>query len=373
MTSLMAAFASVGWLVAYSAWAQADSGDSGGDMLLVAMEENDAIGVDTNPRNRRVSWAARSSDSINLNEYSRGEELSRGLHPAPGELNLQPEAPLSSFSHALHLVRRVPDLAVSYRLPASGGRSVFGYVGIPGEPALGPPVSYMRRYAGFDSADPALASHWLDSTGSNPRVFTVGYAWRDLKLEGSAFSSLAQEDPKPPGNGWPRLDSRSARLSFNPSSNWAFQLSRGSLSGLDQLVPNEEVRRTTISATYNLLFTDGNWQTTLAWGRNARKYRETTMGYLLESTLRFSGSHAVFGRLEQVGSDGLIRENETAQRQMFKMNRVSLGYFHEVQSSGPLKFDVGVFMSRHLIPAAAAPSYGSDPTSYMFFLRLKLQ
>ena len=78
------------------------------------------------------------------------------------------------------------------------------------------------------------------------------------------------------------------------------------------------------------------------------------------------------GVVEQVGSDELIRENDPAQRQMFKLKKFTIGYFHDVKTHGPLKFDAGVFASRHLLPSSAA-SYGNDPTSYMLFIRFKLQ
>lgn len=262
----------------------------------------------------------------------------------------------------------------SYSFPVSKNSAVFGYFGASGEPALGAPVSTMQRLSGIDSAGQEDVSYWLGSTRSGPAVFAVGYAWRDLKLEGSAFSGREHEwQKRTPNDTLLRLDSSSARLSYNPSPDWSFQFSsRGSLSGLDQLEPGEDIRRTTISATYDHEFSDGNWQTTLAWGRNVRKSREPIMGYLLESTLRLGGVHAIFGRLEQVGSDELMGENESTQRPVFKLNKFTVGYFHNVNTLGPLRFDAGIFASRHLLPSDA-PSYGNDPTSYVLFIRFKLQ
>lgn len=261
------------------------------------------------------------------------------------------------------------DVTASYRMSSRGDKSLFGYVGVPGEVALGPPVSSMYRYAGLDDPGAMLSSHWLYPAHSNSQVFTVGYTWRDLTVERSAFSSGVRRQPAERNSL--KLDSRSLRLSYKPSQNWTLQLSRGSLSGIDQLVPNENVRRTTISATYRQSFEGGDWHTTLAWGRNARKFRETTMGYLLDSTLRFSGTHVVFGRLEQVGSDDLMRQNESVQTELFKMNKLTVGYFHDVKTNGSVKFDIGILASRYFIPPTMAPSYGANPTSYMVFVRLR--
>lgn len=270
------------------------------------------------------------------------------------------------------LSSRFVDFIATYPISRDGG-VLFGYAGLPGEPALGPPVSQMRRYAGLDNPDATIVSHWLDSTYGFSKVLTLGYMWRDLRLEGSAFTGETPHGRRRPGNEDTRLDSRSARLHFKPAPDWSIQFSRGTLSGLDQVVAGGDVRRSTISATYQRTLADGVWQTTLAWGRNSRKSRETTVGYLAESTLRFHGSHIVFGRIERAGSDELLRENESMQRQPFKLNKVTVGYFQEVHSGPSLQADVGLLLSRHLVPSHMAPSYGDDPTRLMLFVRLKLQ
>lgn len=298
---------------------------------------------------------------------------SSSLIPQTGEgssLPVRLSVPSSKSSpDTLSFAEHSSEFTASYqRSPNSG--VIFGYMGLPGEPALGPPVSNMRRYAGIDNPEAAFGSHWLDSSYRIASVLTLGYTWHDVSVEGSAFSAKDVDRHRVPRNEAPKLDSRAARLSFNPSPEWSIQFSRGALSGLDQMIAAGDVRRTTLSATYQRLFEDGNWQTTLAWGRNSRKFRESTMGYLLESTLRFGGTHIVFGRFEQIGSDELLRENESLQRQAFKMGKVTLGYFRDLPANGPLKLDFGVLASRHLVPTQVAPSYGRDPTTVMFFVRL---
>lgn len=264
----------------------------------------------------------------------------------------------------------------SHSFPVSTNSAIFGYFDTSGESALELPVfSYMRRLSGIDSIEPEDISHWLDSSRSGSAVFAVGYSWRALRLEGSAFSRREQERQKRTSNdALFRLDSSSARLSYNPSPDWLFQFSRGSgsLSGLDQMEPGQDVRRTILSVTYNHAVSQGTWRTTLAWGRSARKTSEPTMGYLLESTLHVSSIHAIFGRLEQVGSDELVRENESMQRQISKLKKITVGYFHDVNAYSPLKTDVGIFASKYLVPSSLA-SYGNDPTSYMLFIRFKLK
>jgi len=78
------------------------------------------------------------------------------------------------------------ELAASGSLPLSGDSSVFGYLGLPGEPALGPPA-FMHRLSAVDNPEAPISHHWLDSTHITYGVVTVGYVFRNIKLEGSAF------------------------------------------------------------------------------------------------------------------------------------------------------------------------------------------
>lgn len=285
--------------------------------------------------------------------------------------DILPDLAQQSLRQGRYLASLSPAISATYRFDLDQRSSIFGYVGQPGEPALGPPVSYMRRFSGFDTVDPSQARHWLDTTHDSARVFTLGYIWRNVKLEGSAFATHQDDERKYMDNDLLEFNSTSGRFSFNPWQNWSLQLSHGRLAGLDQLEPDEDVRRTTISTTYNRPFKEGDWQATLAWGRNTRKSEEPVMGYLLESTLRFHRTYAVFCRLEQVGSDELMRANDSLPRQLFKMNRLTVGYFHHIRTAAGPAFDIGGFASRHLVPSAMTPLYGNDPTSYMMFIRLK--
>jgi hypothetical protein len=54
------------------------------------------------------------------------------------------------------------ELAASYSVPVGEEKSIFGYFGLPGEPALGP-ATFMHRFSGADIPEAPLAHHWLDS------------------------------------------------------------------------------------------------------------------------------------------------------------------------------------------------------------------
>lgn len=246
----------------------------------------------------------------------------------------------------------------------------FARLASPGDPAFGPPASSMRELAGVDTTDPARPSHWLSASGSQAPSYTLGYTWKQLRVERSAFTRM-ERDPSP-GRDIFRPDSSSTRFSYQPTPGWSFQVSRGSL-GTDAVYAVEGTRRTSISATYKHLLDGGEWQTTLAWGRSVQANREPSVGYLVESTVRFGGADAVFGRLEQVRSDELVRQNDSLQRELFKLKKLTVGYYRDVRVSGPVAVDVGAFASRYFVPSSAAPSYGSEPTTYMVFMRLRLR
>ncbi|TAM42088.1 hypothetical protein EPN54_01340, partial [bacterium] len=76
--------------------------------------------------------------------------------------------------------------AVTYSLPLSDKSSVFGYFGLPGEPALGPPA-FMHRFSAMDNPEAPLGHHWLDSTHITFGVATLGYIFGPFKIDGSVF------------------------------------------------------------------------------------------------------------------------------------------------------------------------------------------
>src|SRR5207344_2673260 len=73
------------------------------------------------------------------------------------------------------------ELAATYSVPLSATSSVFGYAGLPGEPALGPPA-FMHRASGDDNPEAPISHHWLDSTHVTFGVVTLGYVLGGFKL-----------------------------------------------------------------------------------------------------------------------------------------------------------------------------------------------
>lgn len=263
------------------------------------------------------------------------------------------------------------ELAATYSRPLSEESSIFGYIGLPGEPALGPPA-YMHRFSGMDNPEAPLNHHWLDSTHITFGVITAGYVWRNVKLDGSVFNGR-----EPDQNRWNietrKFDSASARLSWNPTPQWSLQISYGRLDSPESLEPDVSVRRTTASASYQYNFGVNRMQTTLAWGRNRKQPGQTTDGWLLESELKLGEKHTLFGRAERVENNELFHEGEPLHGQTFKVGKLSLGAIHDFARVGHAKVGAGALVSRYAVPAALNGIYGANPTSYMVFVRARLE
>jgi len=194
------------------------------------------------------------------------------------------------------------ELSVSYAYEFSRDADAFVYVGYPGEPALGP-VTFMHRTSGEFMPDAPIGHHWADATHITFGVATIGVRYGRLRLEGSSFTGR-EPDENRYNFDKPLFDSWSGRLSFNPSSNWALQVSRGLLKSPEALQPNEDVSRSTVSATCVYpVGTKKYFAATTLWGQNAIAGFKASNTALVEATLKL-GPTVVYTRYERVQKSG---------------------------------------------------------------------
>jgi hypothetical protein len=137
------------------------------------------------------------------------------------------------------------EAAATYSHDLSPDSSLYLYVGLPGEPALGP-TAFMHRLSGMDDPEAPLAHHWLDSTHVSWGVATAGYTWRGVKLEGSAFNAR-EPDQFHYNMQTGSLDSYALRATLNPTANLSMQGSFGRLISPEQLAPGIDIKRSTVS------------------------------------------------------------------------------------------------------------------------------
>jgi hypothetical protein len=261
------------------------------------------------------------------------------------------------------------ELSASYSHPLSEKSSLFVYAGLPGEPALGPPA-FMHRFSGEDNPEAPLSHHWLDSTHITFGVVTLGYVLDRFKIEGSMFRGREPDENRydiETGS----LDSASVRVSYDPTRNWALQVSRGHLKSPEAEHPEDDIDRTTASAIFHHAFGAANMQTTVAWGRNAPSHGDTTDALLLESAVRLSRSHTVFARAERTQKDELFLGTDPRAGERFTVGKLSLGYIYDLPRESRVRLGVGGLVSRYRLPDELSPTYG-NPTSFMLFARAKL-
>jgi hypothetical protein len=257
------------------------------------------------------------------------------------------------------------ELAATYSVPVGPDGSVFVYLGLPGEPALGP-ATFMHRFSGMENPEAPLGHHWLDSTHITYGVATLGWIHSGVKLEGSVFTGR-EPDQNREGIESPKMDSWSLRAAWNPSPDWSLQVSRGHLNSPEQLEPEVDIDRTTASAIYNRPLARGNWQTTFTWGRNAKDPGETTDSLLLESAVTL-GRQTLFGRTERQENDELLGQGE----EVFTVGKISLGYIYDVYQRESSKGGIGLLGSLALVPSELEEVYGDSPLSWMAFLRVRI-
>jgi hypothetical protein len=270
------------------------------------------------------------------------------------------------------------ELSAQYTAPIGEHATWFGYFGYPGEPALGP-VAFMHRASAAENPSATLGHHLQDSTHISFGVVTTGFTYRWFKLEGSLFNGREPDENRYNFEAHP-WNSRSARLSFAPKSNWTFQLSHGFLRHPEALEPGD-TRRTTASAQYDRQFTRGNLAATFIWGRNhisrAAGDRANLNSYAGEATVNFLNKNYLYTRLELVDKDELLRETDRAllgitdEHPRFRIGAYTFGYVRDVKDTGKVLLGLGGDMTFYSTPGTLDALYGSNPTSFKLFFRVR--
>jgi hypothetical protein len=246
------------------------------------------------------------------------------------------------------------------------GASWFAYAALPGEPALGPPA-FMHRASGVRIPEAPLTHHWLDSTHITFGVVTLGVRRGDWTFEASRFNGREPDQYR-----WNietgRLDSTSARITWNPAPGWSLQASHGDIRDPEPLDPGVYMRRDTVSAIYEGDLAGRPWATTFAWGRNdKRRARIPTHyhlpGWLLESTLEPFEGHAAFVRAERMTHDDANIP--------LTFRKVSIGYIYDIARTGPVRWGVGGLVSELRPDGITTFFYGDRANAWMAFVQAR--
>ncbi|WP_214073603.1 hypothetical protein [Mucilaginibacter sp. dw_454] len=263
------------------------------------------------------------------------------------------------------------ELSVAYTQRIAKETDLSASFGYPGEPALGPPV-FMHRLSAMDDPDAPLGHHYQDATHITFGVATLGFRYRDIKLEGSIFTGREPDEFRYNFDAM-RFDSYSARISYNPSKQWALQVSDGYIRSPEEAEPAQNVNRFTASAINTKMLGDDSYiSTTLVYGQNHFLNNGKTLpSILLESSLQRSRA-AIYGRYEYVQKDADELDMETTfpGNPNFNINAFTLGTNYIISTVKNTNLTLGIQGTVDVSPLPLKNYYGSAPLSFEVYLRI---
>jgi hypothetical protein len=268
------------------------------------------------------------------------------------------------------------ELALLYDIKLGENTLLSFYAAPVGDPAFGPEAYAHRPSASEDPLAP-LGHHSQDSTHISNDVFTLGFTYKIVRVEASAYHGREPDEFR-----WNvdsgGVNSWAARLTINPASNWSGQYSITRLKSPEQLFPNEDVLRMTASISYNRPFKNGNWASMLLWGRN----RDIPDGqvfnsYLLESTVRFAKHNFAWTRIENVDRSNLLELGENPlpagfeERFLARVQAYSFGYDREFNFVPHVASALGAQYTYYAKSSFLDPIYGSNTMGVVAFVRFR--
>lgn len=262
------------------------------------------------------------------------------------------------------------ELAVSYAYAFSKNIDAFIYVGYPGEPALGP-VTFMHRPSALDNPNSPISHHWVDATHITFGVATIGIRAGRFKLEGSSFTGR-EPDENRYNFDKPRFDSWSARLSYNPTSNWSLQVSRGYVKSPEAIHPEENINKTTASAIYSVQTNNRDRiNITALWGMNKANNHESENAALLEASWR-KRKAVIYTRYEFTEKSGgeLLLEPAFEDHDIFGVHAFTLGSNYDLLEIKKIRLAVGAQWSFYGAPAKLNSIYGKNPMAVQAYIRI---
>jgi hypothetical protein len=269
-------------------------------------------------------------------------------------------------------------LSATYSVPIGDRATWFGYLGMPGEPALGP-VAFMHRASASENPSAPLSHHLQDSTHISYGVATTGFTYRWLQVEGSVFNGR-EPDEKRYGFEFHPWNSRSLRVSVAPSRNWVAQWSYGWLHEPETEEPGN-IRRMTASLSYNQKIAGGNWSSSLIWGRNTLLHDGDAAhrnGYLAETTVNFHDLNYIYSRLELTDKEHLLTRDERVQlgfaptsHPSFRIAAFTLGGARDIWATDKLRVALGADFTLFQVPSVLNTLYGNRPAGFHFFMRFR--
>ncbi|MEO6523892.1 MAG: hypothetical protein ABIN91_19570 [Mucilaginibacter sp.] len=265
------------------------------------------------------------------------------------------------------------ELAVAYTQSFTKDIDLTGYIGYPGEPAIGP-VAFMHRISAMNNPDATLGHHWQDATHITFGVATLGFRYKIAKIEASAFNGHEPDENRFDFDK-PVFNSYSYRLSVAPDKHLALQFSQAQINGPEALNPAEDIFRTTASIGTQHNFNDDSYlSNTLVWGHNSVNHHDghanaSEHSITLESNLQLK-MLALYGRYEFVQKSEEELSLIPATDELYNVNAFTLGINHRLFQQFKTDFTLGIQGTVNAIPNGLSTLYGNTPISGQVYLKI---
>ena len=268
------------------------------------------------------------------------------------------------------------EIAALYDLKLGKNGLLSFYAAPMGDPAIGP-MAYPHRASASEDPLATLGHHQEDSTHIAEDVVTVGAAYRIVRVEASGFHGR-----EPNENRWKigqgKIDSWSTRLTIQPGKNWSGQYSYARIASPEALFPNENQERMTASAMYNHPIHNGNWSSSLIWGRTKSLADNSKFNsYALESTLRFLTRNHTWTRIENAerSNELLLGENALPanfiEQPIGRVQAYTVGYDRDFDLIPHVATALGAQVTVYGVGENLKPVYGSHPAGVAVFVRIR--
>ena len=269
------------------------------------------------------------------------------------------------------------ELAALYDLQLGKRGLLSFYLAPVGDPAIGP-TAYPHRESASEDPLATLGHHQEDSTHVAYDVVTAGITYRIARIEASGFHGR-----EPGENRWNisqgTIDLHGRQvLTIAPAKNWSGQYSYARIESPEALFPSENQERMTASIGYNRALKDGNWASTLLWGRT-RSLEDNSIfdSYLLESTVRFRTRNYAWTRVENAerSNELIIGDNPLpagfTEEPIGHVQAYTFGYDRDFDLITHLASAIGGQFTAYGVPDVLKPIYGSHPLGVALFVRLR--
>lgn len=270
--------------------------------------------------------------------------------------------PLVDRQHPHDLLAEV---SATYSRPIGGDLRGFVYLAPIGEPALGASM-YLMRPSGMENPEAPISHHWFDSSHIAFGVATAGVTLGDKwKFEGSAFKGREPDENRYVPDSI-KLDSGSARVSYNPSRALSMSVSYGYLRSPESMTPGQDQNRTTAAVHYGRALRGGDYAAATVYLGLDAQGGHSTDAYLLEGTY-FRRDWSYYARFENVAKDEL--ENVPAGD--YRINKLTFGATRDFAHQKGFDLGVGAYAGLYAFPSALNDAYGKSPVTLGVYLRLR--